>query len=202
MSWARLGVSVAVLSALVLGAIAVRSYPERAGEGYGFFTEYWCDLFDARTAAGDVNPGSAWAVAAASAVGVGLLVLFVERYRALGHVLGGAGVVGATAIVLVAVATALGDLELHRLLILAGAPFGLVGVVGAIVRSRGSWERGAGLTFLGLGVWNFTQYARQAVFEQSRWDGLPAVQKAATFALLAWLLLAAWQPRGPRHVGN
>lgn len=201
---ARLGTA-AALGFVLSMALAIVRYPvDASGRGYDFFAHYWCDLFDPVSESGMLNPARWWAVLGMAALGLGLASSFWSLRSELRGSVTALGLLGSFGVAAVAVVTALGLLDLHLALILGTGPAGLLGLVLGIVlqKRRGAFAAArSGYVLLALGAWNFVQYARQAVGGAERWSGLPAVQKAATLALLVWLLAGLWLP-ARRDVGK
>jgi len=197
-----LWVMLSVLAFVGAGTYSALSYPggthwDRSALGFGW-TTFWCDLLRPVALDGrDNHVGAQAARFALFALALGLPPFFsLARTRlALGRRSGTAVAIGgnaaAVALALVAAGTGARIVLFHDWAILIGGPLGLCALT-LVVISSARVDRAAfwlGLGALALGLWNLTQYAREALLEAPAWPGLPLVQKATTLSVVGFLVL-------------
>jgi hypothetical protein len=190
-SWLAPIVGVALFVVLHVGAAAeypggTRTDPARVG--YSFAQNYWCDLMDATTYGGKVNPGRPLALAAMGFLCAGLAVLWVAAPALFPGARWRARVVRVAGIGCTLVAPWVGS-SFHNLAVRVTALLGVTAFLATFtalreLRAAGAavlvlvaltyfiWETGFGLPFLAL------------------------VQKFAFAGALTWIVLVAWRVRG------
>jgi hypothetical protein len=169
-------------------ALAIELFPggnrfEPGAPGYSFLDNFWCDLFDEKSYAGIVNDGRSYAIVASVILFIAMIPLWWElpkgfvrtpRIARLTQVCGSLGMLGATL-----VPTPWHD----RAIDLAGP----LGGAAYILMLAGLWCNGRrrlallGLTPLALSTANFVMWAGHIAIR-----AMPAVQKAAFIAFVAW----------------
>lgn len=187
---------------LVAGAFAAYAYPggthwHRTSIGPSW-TNFFCDLLRPMALNGSDNSVGARAgqfALLALVLGLGPFFTVVRLLLGLAGprlvVLMTGAYAGRIALILVAAGTGRLPPVVHDWSILIGAPLGLVALTLTVLWS---WrlDRPAawlGTLGLGLGLWNLTQYAREAVLHTPSWPGLPLVQKATLLCLLSFIAL-------------
>ena len=187
---------------LTAGAVAAFSYPggthwDHTSIGPSW-TTFFCDLLrPVSLNGGDNHVGARAAQFALLLLALGLGPFFTLVRLLLD--LGGARLVllmagayaGRVALILVAAGTGRLPPVVHDWSILVGAPLGLLALTLTVFWSWRLDRRLAALGFLGLalGLWNLTQYAREAVLHAPSWPGLPLVQKATLLCMLSFIAL-------------
>jgi len=175
---------------------------QRDRAGYLFCSNFWCDLLHTTAYNGQPNDlGANLGSLALSVLAVTLGLYWwllaqsmpAARTRPAILVLGLTGSVGMGIVAEVSVKP--GTIA-HGLAIVMAGPCGLAAMLVALAAQ---WKRGlhklAGVGALGLALalWNLVQYSREYLFHAASAPLLPAVQKAATLLVLAWVQATTWK---------
>ncbi|TKD10195.1 hypothetical protein [Polyangium fumosum] len=194
----------ALVLSLLLMAAAMALYPggtwlDRASPGHDFLRNFFCDLTADRALNGQTNPGASFAKAGMVLLSAGTLPfwflvtrLFSERAR-LGLAVRGLGLASALAAIAVPLAPSQRYGLLHAgLIFVAGVPglfAGGLATFGLVTTNHGSRTpaRLAGLT-AGLAALDGALYAAHVASGVEITSALlPALQKLAALALVAWM---------------
>ena len=182
--------------------------PQRVG--FDPVRGFFCDLLHARGLNGAPNPGAPIARAALLLAGLAFVPFWLRAPRALGFVgCRARAVVGlgaSSALLCSAVALSPSDSwpTLHQLAVLSASASGVAAALLAVTaptsgRAAG-WLRRLGWVALGTAGLDAALYAEQVFLPRPCALLLPALQKLAALAILAWMLATAWvllRRRGP-----
>jgi hypothetical protein len=167
-------------------------------DGFDLVENFWCDLMRPKTHGGQDNTRAAFLARTSLTILALVLPLFFREFSKryglrprLKRLLELGADLGALSLLGVALGTKLAD-WLHEVAIVGLGPFGLVALIAAVFLTlkRDGWAvRIAGIFAVFFALWNMGQYARETLLGTPNFHGLPLVQRLATIALWAWLLL-------------